>query len=280
MTLIDHIKDCIKATVTSSKNLFDDDFIKLTITEKRQRIKDFQTELNNALKQSVNSFKSETEFKLSDLSNCGDYSSLNDSADILANGRSTNGPVIIVEIDATRADQVAKKMLSRFAYMKRNGRQLIYVALLYPGTKAMNEEECRKYFLFGNVVLMGLNNENRFIGGIINKKNEVKFYDVSGDLFLLLKYDAYREYLEKHNYKPKTINNKLAGVHLIESILSNGSRPISDQDLVAKVKEIKCNLKDYVDNNSLGISPKSIQSYKSYINSYLVFLESLPIKTV
>jgi hypothetical protein len=57
----------------------------------------------------------------------------------------TSGNVLIViELDKNRADQVAKKFLSRSALFKE--KSMYYISLCYPGTRSMNVSECRKYF--------------------------------------------------------------------------------------------------------------------------------------
>ena len=104
-----------------------------------------------------------------------------DRADILI--PNVQGYTVIIEIDATRADQVAKKMMSRFFWtILHQGKTplrnemscfpdntpIVYVSLLYPGTNAMNPEECKKYFVMGAEVLTKLNRDNIFIGYIIS----------------------------------------------------------------------------------------------------------------
>ena len=80
---------------------------------------------------------------------------------------------IILEIDATRADQVAKKMLSRYFYANKmaENKPTVYVCLLYPGTDSMNPNECIKYMNMGQELLLAMNPANRFIGGFIKGKN-------------------------------------------------------------------------------------------------------------
>lgn len=79
---------------------------------------------------------------------------------------------IIVELDATRADQVAKKMISRYYYANKmtNGKPTVYICLLYPGTKSMNPSECVKYMEMGREILLALNPANRFIGAFLNER--------------------------------------------------------------------------------------------------------------
>ena len=64
-----------------------------------------------------------------------------DSIDICGRG---DGYTVVIELDESRADQVAKKFLSRMAIM--HDIKVLYVALCYPGTQSMNVSECRKYF--------------------------------------------------------------------------------------------------------------------------------------
>ena len=83
---------------------------------------------------------------------------------------------IILEIDAARADQVAKKMLSRYYYANKTAgkRATVYACLLYPGTEKMNLNECIKYMTMGQELLLAINPSNRFIGGLI-KDNKVEW---------------------------------------------------------------------------------------------------------
>ena len=79
---------------------------------------------------------------------------------------------IILEIDATRADQVAKKMLSRYFYANKiaESKPTVYICLLYPGTDSMNPNECVKYMNMGQELLLAMNPANRFISGFIKAR--------------------------------------------------------------------------------------------------------------
>lgn len=83
----------------------------------------------------------------------------------------TNKYIVIVEMDATRADQVAKKMLSRYYYAEKNKKPTVYICLLYPGTEKMDTNECLKYMNMGKDVLLSMNSSNRFIGAFIDGEN-------------------------------------------------------------------------------------------------------------
>lgn len=64
-----------------------------------------------------------------------------DSIDIFGKGA---GFVVVIELDKNRADQVAKKFVSRMALLPFT--KVYFVSLCYPGTEHMNKAECTKYF--------------------------------------------------------------------------------------------------------------------------------------
>ena len=49
-----------------------------------------------------------------------------------------------IELDKNRADQVAKKFVSRMAILPTT--TVYFISLCYPGTEMMNKSECAKYF--------------------------------------------------------------------------------------------------------------------------------------
>lgn|GEM_PF-1455774 len=52
--------------------------------------------------------------------------------------------VVAIELDKNRADQVAKKFVSRIALLP--DKKVYFISLCYPGTERMNLNECVKYF--------------------------------------------------------------------------------------------------------------------------------------
>jgi hypothetical protein len=71
----------------------------------------------------------------------------NDRIDLLVKVSIENDEfIVVIEFDASRADQVAKKFLSRIAQIPNQN--LIYIAYCYPGTKKMNLSEVNKYFIY------------------------------------------------------------------------------------------------------------------------------------
>ena len=80
---------------------------------------------------------------------------------------------VIIELDKWRADQVAKKFVSRFALTLE--KPLIYIALCYGGTPKMNKNECEKYFCYcksicNSFTQFDLRAHKRFYGHIIEIK--------------------------------------------------------------------------------------------------------------
>lgn len=72
-----------------------------------------------------------------------------DRYDIMGESKNPNLPVIVIEVDTHRSDQVSKKMVSRLAL--NQDKELIYVSLIYPNKHVGREaekKECQKYFKF------------------------------------------------------------------------------------------------------------------------------------
>ncbi|MDE6383845.1 MAG: hypothetical protein K2K79_05785 [Paramuribaculum sp.] len=68
-------------------------------------------------------------------------------------GQSKDRPVIIVEVDTHRSDQVSKKVVSRIAM--NADKEVLYVSVLYPNTHENSTQEikeCEKYIDFLNVL--------------------------------------------------------------------------------------------------------------------------------
>jgi len=63
-----------------------------------------------------------------------------DSIDIFGE---VNDARIVIELDKSRADQVAKKFLSRSAMFTE---QIFYISVCYPAIERTNRQECHQYF--------------------------------------------------------------------------------------------------------------------------------------
>ena len=93
-------------------------------------------------------------------------SGCNDSVDIYASDSAEWE--IIVEIDAARADQVAKKIVSRFSHISESRkRNVVYIALCYPGTERMNLNECEKFICYGKKIIKRLHTNAVFISAFV-----------------------------------------------------------------------------------------------------------------
>jgi hypothetical protein len=70
----------------------------------------------------------------------------------------------VIEIDASRADQVAKKAFSRFALYGTgiSTTPIFYVAVIYPGTKHMSSNEVIKFTKYGSEIATKMNKNNIF----------------------------------------------------------------------------------------------------------------------
>lgn len=76
-----------------------------------------------------------------------------DRIDIFGSG---DGFVVVIEIDKWRADQVAKKFVSRNALFTSN--KVYFISLCYPGTDNMNLTECKKYFGYCSALALRIGN--------------------------------------------------------------------------------------------------------------------------
>ncbi len=86
-----------------------------------------------------------------------------DCIDIFGKGA---GFVVVLELDASRADQVAKKFVSRIALFPNTN--VYFVSLCYPGTKKMNLPECEKYL--GYCSALALRMDNHYAGFVVKQK--------------------------------------------------------------------------------------------------------------
>ena len=105
----------------------------------------FQSAICDALVANIPSAKWELEY-------CPSKSN-RDSIDIFG---STESSVVAIELDKHRADQVAKKFVSRVAILPET--KVYYISLCYPGTAKMSKPEAIKYFGFCSNLANRMNN--------------------------------------------------------------------------------------------------------------------------
>lgn len=157
---IHEIKLCIKNNIpTNLRSL-----TKHTQSEQKTIITVFQNQLLKVFTNSIHSIEWNKEYKIG---------GRRDSIDIYGKDKKSNYNIII-ELDKPRADQVAKKILSRIAnYLNE---PFIYIAICYPGTDKMNLNECIKYFEYGKKIVNNINRNAKLIGCIIDNNLNIQFY--------------------------------------------------------------------------------------------------------
>ncbi len=270
------IVEGISSAISSSLCLKEDYLPKLSGEKERTHddVVDFQNTLSEQL---FKADKEHTEIKI--FADINDWGQLRDSADIWGFYK---GYELIIELDATRADQVAKKIVSRFCYsiLHKSDKPIIYVALLYQGTKSMNPEECKKYFKMGDVILQKINKGNILIGYIINSSpdchirpvyqtsdNNAKF-QYNEDL--VSEREQYMDFLLDENIK--SIDNYMMPLNKIAILGDNKKQPFLDGLL--QIKDSKDRYNFILDQKEFGYNNKKDLSkdQKSYWNKYIKYL--------
>ena len=103
-----------------------------------------------------------------------------DKVDIIGLPKDKNNPIIIIEIDASRGDQVSKKLLSRIRLWGLDN-NILYIALLYPDTQK-GKVESEKFVEYGNAVLKKIN-ENSSAYGMYIDNNNIELWDFNNKRF-------------------------------------------------------------------------------------------------
>ena len=134
--ILDSILTCIS---TIDGKAFFSSHIGSSPPEQKTVVSLFQYALLDKLQKEVKSFKWVQEFSPS--------SSQKDKIDIYGE---YNNTCVAIELDKNRADQVAKKFVSRVALL--SNKDLYYISLCYPGTEKMNLNECIKYFEYCEII--------------------------------------------------------------------------------------------------------------------------------
>ena len=126
-------------------NEYFSDHIGKSQSEQKVIVARFQNAICSALETNVTSTKWQLEY-------CPSISS-RDSIDIFGNNRSS---VVAIELDKHRADQVAKKFVSRMAALPETN--VYFISLCYPGTANMSKPEAIKYFGYCSNLSKRMNN--------------------------------------------------------------------------------------------------------------------------
>lgn len=136
--------------------------------QRHKSIESFQKSLEGTLNDYLSDFNWDTE-------GTNKKKKQKDSIDIL--GKKKDAPLIIIEIDATRGDQIAKKLLSRLSLWGREkSKNIFYVALLYPDTQN-GVNESRKFVKYGYDIMKKINHQSYVYGIYINGFDEPEIWD-------------------------------------------------------------------------------------------------------
>ncbi|MBR4715740.1 MAG: hypothetical protein IKP34_06150 [Bacteroidales bacterium] len=213
--------------------------------------KEFQEHLKEQLSLLPGSH-AETEYKF--------FMDTKDSADIWVDMGKYE---VIIEIDAARADQAGKKMLSRYSYschLNNIKKNVVYVSLLYQGTKAMNKNECMKYFQMGYDILTKINSKNVFIEYIIDKQDkEFTPYDVK--TYKALDTQLYKAYLQ--GGKIKSINSYMKPLNRVHS-LSLYPRDAQKKLIQYNNQKTSITIDDFLKKKGIIIDKKDRSYWKRY----------------
>lgn len=171
-------------------------------------VEKFQRDIANNLNDSKNGYTWGIEQKAKGRSE-------KDSIDIL--GQAKNMPNWILEIDATRSDQVSQKLLSRLTLWGLD-KPIQYVAILYPDTRN-GKSACEKYLRYGDAILRKINSKSSAIGIFVNpldnsieilqfrKSNHFKVNGIECKSMNDAAGKALKLYLEKHNVSYAQMKN-------------------------------------------------------------------------
>lgn len=100
----------------------------------------------------------------------------NDSIDIYGEN---DKECCVVEIDATRIDQIAQKFVSRLSmWGLETKKPLLYVAVLYTGSEShRRKEDCEKYIRYCNNILKACKGNESSVVGIYTDGNTIEVCD-------------------------------------------------------------------------------------------------------
>lgn len=132
--------------------------LKRTNLNGHDNIKKYQKDICVELSKTVPNYLWEIEYKADQ--------SVQDSIDIYGKPDDNKNKQVVIEIDASRHDQIATKFMSRLSLVGLN-KPLLYVALLYPDTQN-NINTCKKYIKYANNIAKQINRKSSAIGMFVD----------------------------------------------------------------------------------------------------------------
>lgn len=172
------------------------DHLKRTAPNDHDNIKEYQEDICAELNKTVPNYLWNIEYKATPLAQ--------DSIDIYGKPYDNKNKQVVIEIDASRHDQIATKFISRLSLVGLN-EPLLYVALLYPDTQN-NINTCRKYIRYANNIAKQINRKSSVIGVFVDVNKGMGSLQTKG-------YIEEWDYDKKYNfYIGSTSNNILKGM--------------------------------------------------------------------
>lgn len=172
------------------------DHLNRTAPNGHNNIKQYQEDICAELKETVPNYLWNIEYKATPLAQ--------DSIDIYGKPYDNKNKQVVIEIDASRKDQIATKFMSRLSLVGLN-EPLLYVALLYPDTQR-DINTCQKYIKYANNIAKKINNKSSAIGVFVDINKEMESLQTKG-------YIEEWDYDKKYNfYIGSASNNILKGM--------------------------------------------------------------------
>jgi len=134
------------------------DHLNRTAPNGHDNIKEYQKDICEELSKTVPNYLWKIEYKADQ--------SAQDSIDIYGKPKRNKNKQVVIEIDASRKDQIATKFMSRLSLVGLN-KPLLYVALLYPDTQR-DINTCKKYIKYAYKIAKKINNKSSAIGVFVD----------------------------------------------------------------------------------------------------------------
>ena len=166
----------------------------------------------------------------------------------------SNNEICIIEIDATRIDQIAQKFVSRLCLWgleEETKKPLLYIAILYKGSKCHNrKEDCEKYIRYCNKIIKQSKGKESSVICIYTDGNNIDVCDYNISSSFSISYN-----------KSKNPNNNM-------SFSSNSMVEIAKYviDWYVKIKKVK-SIDDIVEIFGNTISKISIPSKNEVVET-------------
>lgn len=128
-------------------------------------IEQFQDGITRSLQEMDSKYSWKTEHRFD--------GSIKDSVDIFGSKRGDKD--WIIEIDATRADQVAKKFVSRLA-LGGLSHSIVYVAVLYKSTQE-DPSQSKKFLYYQNLIAKKISKESEVLGIYVDCHGDIELWN-------------------------------------------------------------------------------------------------------